>query len=200
MKKYLWIGTIFLIAGIILSALYKEPHYYTFFSVGALILLLIWHNNIAVNKLFSKWKTKQYLIFTVLMIIASLIIDNLGIYLGYWTYPRYNSFLDSVLKYAFEWVVAMTYLMVSLFVGKAILDKTKLSNTWKWIISLIVFVTIIGFITEYLNHLSGYSWKVLSMPFTNYKIGDYFIVFQTIGYWLTALIPFVIYKITEKLK
>jgi len=40
----------------------------------------------------------------------------------------------------------------------------------------------------------------LSMPFSNFRIGDFFVVFQLIGYPLMALIPFVIYKISEKIK
>jgi hypothetical protein len=57
---------------------------------------------------------------------------------------------------------------------------------------MLAVVTPVGFLTESLN-LHVESWKVLTMPLSNMKIGDFFVVFQTLGYWLMALIPYMLY-------
>ena len=61
---------------------------------------------------------------------------------------------------------------------------------------MLIVVTPVGFLTESLN-LNVYSWRVLNMPFSNFKIGDFFLIFQTLGYWLMALIPYGIYLLID---
>lgn len=190
-------GIILLLIGIILSVFFKQPHYYTFFSIGAFLILLTIYNSFAKNKLFNKWKFNQYFLFIIIMIILSIILDKIGISSNYWTY-KYNSIFDEILKYVFEWALAMTYIMISLLIGFEILKK-KINTNLALIISLLIFVTAIGFLTEYLNHFSN-SWIILKMPITNYNINGYFIIFQTIGYWSMSLITFFIYKKIEKIK
>ncbi|MEJ2267771.1 MAG: hypothetical protein P8X70_01705 [Nanoarchaeota archaeon] len=83
-------------------------------------------------------------------------------------------------------------------IGLDIFEK-KFSFWIAFVLSLIIFVISLGFLTEYINLFSD-SWIVLSMPFSNFKIGDFFIIFQFIGYPLMAIIPFIIYKISERIK
>jgi hypothetical protein len=37
------------------------------------------------------------------------------------------------------------------------------------------------------------------MPLTNFRIGEYFIVFQTVGYWLMAIIPYLLYLLADSI-
>lgn len=189
------IGILFLLFGIFLSIIQKEPHFYTFFSVGAFIILLEIYNSISEEKLFKGWKQKNFFIFFILLFVIFIIIDKLGIFLGYWTY-QYTTILDEILKYVFEWVVAHLYIMLGFMIGIVFFQKKGCSFSKSVILSLVTFSTLIGLFTEYINSFSN-SWEVLSMPITNYKIGNFFIIFQTIGYWLMAIIPFTIYKISN---
>ncbi len=193
------IGIILLLIGIFMSISLQNPHFYTSFSIGLLIITLKIYNSLAKKPLFHKWKPKQHLTFWISLIIINIIIDKIGIYLNYWNYPSYNSILDEILKYLFEWTAPLVYFMITLLIGFVIFKKTKTNNIIAFALSLLIFVTLLGFITEYLNHFT-YSWQILSMPFSNYQINNYFIVFQTIGYWLMAVIPLIIYKFTEKIQ
>jgi len=197
-KNLLILGIIFVIIGIILSVIYKEPHFYAWFSLGLFIILITIYNSISEKPLFYKWKIKKYFIFLGILILTCIIIDKIGIYLNYWTY-LYNTLFDEVLKYMFEWAVAFLYFMVILLVGMKIFQKNRLGKTISFVLSLIIFVTITGLITEYINQFVG-SWIVLNMPLTNYKIRGYYLIFQTIGYWLMAIIPLIIYKFVNKIK
>ena len=190
-------GIILVIAGMFMAFILHQAHYYSLFSLGVLIILLRVHDKIAKKSLFHSWKKKNYIAFFILMLASSVAIDLLGISLGFWTYPSYTSLTDNILKYVFEWIIPMTYIMLSLLIGKEILAKYRIKSWPSWIISLAVFVTITGIITEYINHVAGYSWKVLSMPITNYMIGNYFLIFQTIGYWSMALVTLICYKLAE---
>lgn len=199
-KKLIYLtGIIFLSIGIFLSIFFKEPHFYSFFSVGLFLILFQAYNSIAKKPLFEKWKIKHFTSFFFILIISCIIIDKLGIYFNYWDYPHYSGILDDIIKYIFEWGVAFLYFMLSLMIGIEILHKLSINKKISFILSLIFFVTIIGLFSEYIN-LSSYSWRVLSMLISNYQIGKFFIVFQTIGYWLMALIPFSIYKFVDALK
>ena len=192
-------GSVFLLYGIYLSIFLGKPHFYAFFSIGAFLVLLKFYNSIAKKPLFNKWKLKQYSIFSAILILSCIIIDKLGLYLGYWVYPYFSTYFDEFIKYIFEWGVAFLYLMLSLMIGVEIFSKLKISKSVSVLLSLIIFVTIAGLFTEYINFFAD-SWKVLSMPMTNYKIGNYFLVFQTAGYWLMAIIPFIIYKFTDEIR
>jgi hypothetical protein len=86
--------------------------------------------------------------------------------------------------------------MLTLIIGITIFKK-KFNQKISTILSLLIFVTLIGLFTEYINHFSN-SWIILKMPLTSYHIGKYFLIFQTIGYWSMALITLLTYKFTEK--
>ena len=79
-------GIIFLLIGIYLSIFQKEPHFYTFFSVGACLILFQYQKSNFKKSLFKNWKTKQYVLFGFLIISTSIIIDQIGLSLGYWEY------------------------------------------------------------------------------------------------------------------
>jgi len=191
-----FVGAILLIFGIYLSIVNKEPHFYTFFSLGAFIILYNLYNYVSKKPLFDRWNLKKYILFLGFLLIACLIIDYLGMKLGYWTY-QYSSLFDNIIKYIFEWGVALLYFMLVLIIGIFVFKKT--GKIFSFLLSLIIFVTIVGLATEYFNYYAN-SWIVLSMPITNFKIGNFFLIFQIIGYWLMAIIPFSIYKCVDKVK
>jgi hypothetical protein len=192
------VGLIFLLNSIYQAIILKEPHFYSLFSVGIFIIFYLVYNHISEKNLFEKWSLKGIIVFAILLLGASILFDNIGLKLGYWIYPHYG-LVDNFRKYIFEWAIALFYHTLTLMIGYEIFKKIGMKKTTSFILSLIIFVTIIGLITEFLN-IQMYSWKVLSMPITNYKIGNFFIVFQTIGYWLMAIIPYIIYYLVDKSK
>jgi len=192
------IGIFFLFAGVYLAVFQQEPHFYTFFSIGMVIVLYEIYKSTSKKQLFVKWKTKDYFLFAVILIIICMIIDRLGLFLGYWT-DLYFLWYDIIIKYVFEWAVAFLYVTLALLIGIEFFRKARLNYPVSFILSLLIFVTLAGIFTEFFNHFAN-SWIVLKMPFTNYKMGDYFIIFQTIGYWIIAVIPLSIYKIIDKIK
>ena len=88
----------------------------------------------------------------------------------------------------------MFYHFLSLEFGIEVFRKLGAKKTGAFWLSLFLVVTVFGLITESLNQ-QVHSWRVTSMPFTNFRIGNYYIVFQTIGYWLMALIPYALYEV-----
>ena len=118
-------------------------------------------------------------------------------HIGYWEYPHYG-LSDQVRKYVFEWTIALFYHFVGLVVGIEVLVRLGIERRVAFLISLLVFVTLIGFVTESLN-LRVYSWRINRMPISNARVGEYFLVFQTVGYWLMALIPYGLYELTGRL-
>ena len=175
----------------------KHAHFYTLFSIGMSLLLSIAYNRISRRRLFSHWGLYYIFLFCAVMFLVSIFIDKLGLRAGYWEYPHYDR-LDEFRKYLFEWVVALFYHLVTLLLGFELLLKRRVDSKWAFALSLLLFVTVIGLITESLN-IQVYSWRVRRMPISNFQIGNYFIVFQTLGYWLMALIPFAIYIAIERI-
>jgi len=189
---------ILLIVGIfILSiALYQNiildlPYFYALFSLGMFIVLLALYNTLAADSLFGNWRGRDILFFSVLLLVSCVLIDHIGMRLGYWEYPHYDT-ADDLRKYILEWAIALLYHMVSLLLGIQLFKRLFLQKTTAFFMGMLVVVTPVGFLTESLN-LKVDSWKVLSMPFSNVKIGGFYLVFQTIGYWLMALIPYILY-------
>ena len=185
---------------ILTIALYQNivldlPYFYALFSLGMFVVLLALYNAVAAISLFANWRSRDIIFFSFILLFSCVVIDHVGMYLGYWEYPHYDS-SDDLRKYLFEWAVALLYHMVSLLIGIELFQKTRFHQTSAFFLSMLIVVTPIGFLTEALN-LNVYSWRVLRMPFSNYKIGDYFVVFQTIGYWLMALIPYGIYLLVD---
>ena len=169
--------------------------FYTLFSIGMTLTLSCAYHSLAGKRLFTGWGIGPVAVFWVFMILVSIAIDLTGITAGYWEYPHYGK-ADQVRKYVFEWGVALFYHFVTLVIGVEVFKKAGVGLIPSLVLSLIVFVTGIGFITESLN-LRVYSWRVTSMPLSNYRFGGYFLVFQTIGYWLMAIIPYAVYQSME---
>lgn len=193
-----FIGIIFFLIGIYLTVFEKEPHFYTFFSIGLFIIFLLIYNNLAKVPFFYKWDKNKFMLFWIVMLGLSIIIDRIGMALGYWV-SRYVTVTSEIIKYVFEWAVALIYIQLFFMIGVLLFRKLKFGYYTSIILSLLIFSTAIGFVTEYFNLFSD-SWIVLSMPFTNYKIGDYFVVFQTLGYWVMAIIPFITYILVDNIK
>jgi hypothetical protein len=194
-------GAMFIFGIFMLSiALYQNivldlPYYYALFSLGMFLVLLSLYNTISAETLFAHWNMRHIFFFGMILLATCIVIDHVGMALGYWEYPHYSN-EDELRKYLLEWAVALLYHQVSLLLGIELFRRLRLNDSVVFFLSMIVVVTPVGFLTEALN-IQVYSWKVLSMPLTDYRIGDYFIVFQTIGYWTMALIPYGIYLLFD---
>ena len=196
--NYLFGGTM-TIVGIILAAFFHIPHFYAFFSLGLFIVFLELYKSIVHRRFFARWSPWKFVVFWVLLLLASIAIDILGMRLGYWHYPFYMRFYDQSIKYLFEWCVSLMYVTLGFFIGTAIFKKHHVHPFVAGLLSLVAVVIPLGFITEYFNHMVS-SWVILSMPITSYSVDGYFLVFQTIGYWIIALVPWLIYELVDFLK
>lgn len=165
--------------------------FYTLFSVGMTLTLTWVYVAASKRRIFDGWGIGPTTAFWVLMILVSVVIDRIGMQAGYWEYPHYDR-ADQIRKYIFEWGVALFYHFLALVIGIEIFRKAGFKDFPALILSMLTIVTAVGFLTESLN-LVVHSWRVMSMPFTNYRFGRYFLVFQTIGYWLMAIIPYTLY-------
>ena len=189
-------GVICTVISIYQLAVLGLASFYTLFSIGMSLTLSSIYNSFSGDRLFGGWSTLQIIAFWLAMLITSIFIDSVGMRVGYWDYPHYGK-SDQVRKYIFEWGVALFYHFVALVAGIELFRRKGLDYKRSLTLSLLLVVTAVGFLTESLN-LRVFSWKVLSMPITNLRIGDYFVVFQTIGYWLMALIPYALYRLFER--
>lgn len=189
-------GIICTIISIYQQAVLGLASFYTLFSIGMSLTLSGIYHAFSGYRLFRGWSTMHIAGFWLLMLVTSIIIDSVGMRVGYWDYPHYGK-SDQVRKYIFEWGVALFYHFVALVAGIELFRKKGLDYKLSLTLSLLLVVTAVGFLTESLN-LSVRSWEVISMPITNLRIGNYFLVFQTIGYWLMALIPYALYQVFER--
>ena len=181
------IGTALLSIGIYMSIVLKNPHFYTPFSIGLLLIVLNIYNALATEPIFHQWSIKKYFAFSVLLLVASVISDKIGLSLKYWDYPYYSKFLDKTIKILFEYALPLVYFMIVLLIGKILISKLKINSILSFFLSLLVFVPLSLIFTEYINSFSN-SWVI---SFSK-------IIWFSIGAWLMALIPLVIYKFTEK--
>jgi hypothetical protein len=178
-------GIFLLIFGVFLSMALKQPHFYTPFSIGLFFISFCTYNSLTKRGLFFRWNKYQHIIFWILLIVASFIIDRIGIFLGYWYYPHYFTFWDEVVKILFEYAVAFAYFMNIVLIGEKLLKK--INAKIGLLFSLLFLAPTTLFFTEYINTFSN-SWVVL-MP----KI-----LWFTAGAWLMALVPICVYKITNE--
>jgi len=188
-------GVFSLTAALYQNIVLGRPYFYALFSLGMFLLLLSLYNLVADKMLFSEWSIMDVCIFSAFLLFSCLVIDELGMRLGYWEYPHYGP-SDDLRKYFLEWAIALLYHMVSLLLGIKLFQRLCDDDATAFLLSIMLVVTPVGFLTESLNQQVN-SWRVLSMPFTNLKIGDFFLVFQTVGYWLMALIPYTLYILID---
>lgn len=177
------IGIITLAIGIFMSVILKQPHFYTPFSIGLFSLSWGIYNLLSKETLFSGWNFYNHLVFWILLVIASIVIDQIGLFLGYWQYPYYFTLSDEIIKILFEYAVSFGYFMIIVFIGAKFFEKIKINVTVSFLLSLLIFAPAGLIFTEYVNSFSN-SWIVL-MP----KI-----IWFTVGAWLMVLVPFGIYK------
>jgi hypothetical protein len=203
-RRGLIAGGAMALAGIVCTAvsiyqLYvlEHAHFYALFSLGTTLLLSAAYSAFSGRHVFHGWGWKRVALYFVLLLVLSVIIDRIGMAAGFWEYPHYDG-RDNVRKYIFEWTIALFYHYVALLIGIELIMRAGAEYHTALIVSLLLVVTIVGFVTESLN-LQVYSWRVTSMPITNIRIGNYFLVFQTIGYWLMALIPYWLFSFTSSI-
>lgn len=192
------IGLILLIIGIVQAVVFKWAHYYSFFSVGLFLVLYAVYEILFGYGPFYNWSWKEHSLFWGLLLIASVFTDLFGMDAGYWVYPHFSGAVDEIFKWSLEWVFPLAYLMMGLIIGQKLLMKKGLDRFSSWLISLIVVVTFLGGFTEYIN-LFVYSWRNIAMPLLNFKIGEYFILFQTLGYWTMAITGYLSKLFVEKM-
>ncbi len=113
----LFVGIFFILFGIYLSLIRKYPHFYTFFSLGFLIISLLIYSHLYGKTIFKEWSYKKIVLLFIFVLVASIIIDKIGVFLGYWTYPHYDSIFDEVIKYLFEWTVPLIAFMIIFMIG-----------------------------------------------------------------------------------
>lgn len=183
----LFLGILFLFYGIYMSVFLKNPHFYSFFSIGLSILTLI-ICNLQGQKLFNKWSFKKHIFFWFLLFFISIIIDQAGIYLGYWSYPYYNSLFDEIQKLVFEYVVSFIYFMNIFLIGVNLFKKINVNEKIPYLLSLLTFSPLSLLLTEYINSFSN-SW-IFNIPTL------YWYIF---GSWLLAIIPFIVYNFVQKI-
>ena len=188
-------GISLIIIGIIMAIYFQSKYFYAILSVGILITFWKIYNSTSEKKLFHNFKKTHHFIFWIDLIITSIIIDYIGTRLGYWK----GSFMgiEGILKYPPEWAIPMVSTMIIFLIFKKIFQQKGINKYISAIISLTIFVTLFGIGIEYLNSF-GQAWTIQSMPLTNIKIGNYYLIFQTIGFWIIALIPFIEYKLIQK--
>lgn len=190
------VGIACLVGSLVQLLVLKQAHFYTLFSVGMSVLLGTTYNRLSSRRLFTDWRPTHVLAFFLALFGLSVVIDRIGLYIGYWEYPHYEA-ADEVLKYLFEWAIALFYHLLALLIGVEILKRWRIEGVTGFVLGLLLLVTPVGLLTESLN-IQVYSWRVVSMPISNYRIGGYFLVFQTIGYWLMAIIPYALFAITNR--
>ncbi|MBT6690286.1 hypothetical protein HN903_03240 [archaeon] len=197
-KGYLILGIVLFIVSLVQAFVYDWAHYYTFFSLGMVFVLLEVYRGIKGKSVFEGWRGWQYVLFWVMLIIACVFIDAFGMDAGYWVYPDYVSLFDDFLKYVFEWGVALIYFMVGLMIGIEVCKKYfGMDKVVSFFVSLLVVVSALGLLTEYVN-LFVDSWLILSMPLWNFKVGEFFVVFQTFGYWAIGVVPYLIWDLVRR--
>lgn len=193
--NFLFFGVTLFFISLVQAFVYDWAHYYAFFSLGLFFILLDVYHRVKGEGLFEKWNVWYVVLFWALLFVASVFIDAFGMDAEYWMYPDYVSLFDNVLKYVFEWSVALAYHMVGLMIGMEFCRKRfGMSKLSSFVVSLFVFVSLIGLFTEWVN-LFVESWVVLDMPLWNFKVGGFFVMFQTVGYWAMAVVPYLIYNL-----
>lgn len=201
LKKYIphikfSIGILLTIWGILLAIINHNKYFYIIFSLGLLIITWKTYNKISKRKFFNNFKPKHKIIFWATLIISSIIIDYIGTLLGYWTGAFFTSF-EMSMKYIFQWAIPFMGIMFFILIGKEIFQR-KFPKTTSLFLSIIIFGTILGFFMEYLNQFSQ-SWIILKMPLTNQRVGQFFLIFQTVGYWIMGMIPYTLHLIIKKI-
>lgn len=191
-----FLGFTLIIIGILTSLIWKNKYFYVIFSLGLLIVTWKTYNKLSKKRFFKNFKTKHQIFFWTLLIITSIIADYLGTLLDYWQGAFFSNF-ELTIKYILQWAIPFTAIMFFILIGQKMLEK-QFSKITSFILAIIIFGTTIGFIMEYLNQFA-HSWTILKMPIINQKIGNFFLFFQTIGYWIMGTIPYTIYLITKKI-
>lgn len=183
-------GLALVIAGILMAAAYREPHFYAPFSVGLALLgwaILQWLR----IKMFSGWGWPQYVTFFAGLLAFAFLADWLGMKLDYWIYPNYHTIFDWTIQKLFEFVVPMLSLFFILKIGLELWAKHT-ARTLALAASLVTFILPLAVATQYLGSLA-HSWVVLKMPLTSASLGPFSVIFTTVGYWILASVPYTIY-------
>ncbi len=191
------LGWVSLFAGIVLALFYQEPHFYAPFSVGLAIVLHHAYTRYSGKNLFKDWNLHAVVLYLFGLLVFSIVSDQIGIALGYWQYPAYDSLLDYTVQYVFEFTIALLYIMLAFMIGLEFYRKRGFGYAVSLILSLITFSVLTGVLTEFFNSYAE-SWIVTDMPFSNVRIGRYWLVFITLGYWILSLAPYTLYRLFEK--
>lgn len=184
MKRIIYVelstGLLLFLFGIYSSIALSNPHFYTPFSIGSLLIGLSLYRLFFKKAFFEGWKFGDHLIFWILLCLACLAVDQIGLALGYWHYPYYSGLFDEIIKITLEYAVPLTSFAVFTYL---VIGALRASKIICYLISTAAISSLILVLTEYVNSFSD-SW-VVTIPL---------VLWFTVGAWLMALIPIIIYK------
>lgn len=180
----LLIGLFLFLFGIYSSVVFNNPHFYTPFSIGSLLISLGLYRSFFKRAFFEGWNFRAYLVFWILLCLACLVVDRIGLILNYWHYPYYSGLFDEVIKITLEYAVPLTSFAVFVSLMSGVLNRIRLNIIISFLFSIVLVSSLILIFTEYINSFSD-SW-VVTIPL---------VVWFTVGAWLMALIPFIIYRL-----
>ncbi len=171
------VGFIFLAIGIYMSVALHDPHFYAPFSIGLTLISVQFYKKVFGESLFHNWKNRQYVYFWILLVIACLITDQIGIYLNLWHYPHYAGISDEVIKLTLEYAVPFVYFLAIFLSARKLFGFT---------VAVLVIIPLTLVFTEYINSFSD-SW-VVTMPMA---------IWYTVGAWLMTLMPWYVHRTVD---
>lgn len=190
-------GWLSFITGLVLAIFFREPHFYAPFSLGLVLILHSAYRRYSGKHLFANWNWNTVASYLTGLLLFSIVADRIGMAMGYWHYPEYDSLLDYSIQYAFEYVAAMLYIMLVFMIGLEFFRRRGLGGFMALVLSLVTFTIFAGLFTEFFNSYAN-SWVLTGMPFSNARIGRFWLVFVTLGYWILSLVPYTFYRLLDK--
>lgn len=185
------IGFLFTLYGLFDAFYLNNPHFYTYYSIGLAILSIQLYTYLF-GFPFKNWNYKQSGVYISFLLLFPIITDYLGMSFGFWDYPSYITLMDWIIQKIFEFSVSLLYIQFLFMIGYKLLLK-KFEYYTAFLFSLF-FPIIIGILTEFPNVFAD-SWVILNLPFSNFQIGPFYVVWITFGYFILCLFPHYVYEI-----
>lgn len=199
MERKVWLltGVFFFVLGVIRSVVYSDPHFYSYLSIGLVILSFLAYIYYTGSNPFESWSYKEFISYSLLLLLFAFITDYLGVNVfGFWEYPFYDSLLNWSVQKTLEFALPLVYIQLFFMLGCRFFEKRGVNEYMAIVLSLLTFSIATGVLTEFVNSYAD-SWRILSMPISNAEIAGFSVVFTTIGYWIMALVPYAFYLVIE---
>lgn len=121
--------------------------FYAMFSIGTTLVFTVVYSLVSQRRVFDGWGIRRVMLFFLLLLGSSVLIDRTGMQIGYWEYPHYDAD-DTVRKYLLEWMIALFYHFIALALGIELFTRRGMDHRLSFVMSLLVVVTAVGFVTE----------------------------------------------------